>query len=82
MFVVDHVLNVELPIGSSTLGYFLVSLTDFISQQFPSDQAPKYLNIRGIISAYKSAKWIPGIIELPMSGFEVDWYVLSFPSVH
>jgi hypothetical protein len=75
MFAVDQVLDVGSPIGSSTVGHFLTSLTDFISEKHPT--SPKYLNIRSLISAYKHLKWIPGIIELPESDYEIEWYFSS-----
>lgn len=74
MFVVDQVLNVEKPIEHKTTAYFLTSLTDFIAEQQPQGSVPKYLNIRRIIEAYKFENWIPEIIELPESGYEIDWY--------
>jgi hypothetical protein len=71
-FVIEQVLYVGSPIGSSTIGHFLTSLTDFISQEQPS--SPKYLNVCGLISAYKYLMRLPGIIELPESGYKIEWY--------
>jgi len=75
MFVVDQVVDVGSPIGFATVGHFLTSLTDFISEEHP--WSPRYLNIRGLISAYKFREWLPGIIELSYSGYEIEWYSSS-----
>lgn len=79
MFVVDQVVYEGSSLGSNTVGHILTSLTEFISQEHPSN--PEYLNIRHLISAYKLLNWIPGIIELPESGYEIEWYHSSFDSV-
>jgi len=74
VFVVEQVLHVGSPISTSTVGQFLESLTDFMSHEYPPSRTPKYLNIRGLISAYKFVTWISGIVELPESGYEIEWY--------
>lgn len=56
------------------MGYYLSSLTELISQRHPPNNTPKYLNIRGLISEYKRLKQVIEDVELPESGFEIEWY--------
>ena len=49
---IDQVISRKSIIGRETVGYFLSSLTDIISERYPTNRTPKYLNIRGIISEY------------------------------
>jgi len=49
---IDQIISGKSVIGRGTVGYFLSSLTDIISERHPPNRTPRYLNIRSIIADY------------------------------
>src|SRR5271156_2409931 len=75
---IDQIISGKSVIGRETVGYFLSSLTDIISERFPSGSIPRYLNIRRIISEYYQPPTSTSARIQELIVFE--WYSLISPS--
>lgn len=73
MFI-DKAIRGRATIRTETVGHRLASLMDFICEKHPSTRAPKYVNIRDIISDYVN-KHAESSAHVNIKT-EIEWYLL------